>query len=86
MNIREKLLKISIVFLEISAAVSCLGSVIFVAAMVILPAQPGMPGTASKWGIAAVTLFLGVIFSVILYAFAEGLRILTELKEKSGQQ
>jgi hypothetical protein len=52
----------------------------------MLPGEPGMAGSASKWGIAAATLALGVIFSVILYAFAEGLRILTELKEKSGQQ
>jgi len=84
MKIREKLLKGSIVFLEISAAVSCLSTVIFVAAMVILPAEPGMGGTASKWGIAAATLVLGVIFSVVLYALAEGLRILVGLKEKSN--
>ena len=82
MKIKEKLLKIAIVFLEISAAVSGLGTVIFVAAMVILPTEPGMPGSASKWGIAAVTLFLGVIFSVLLYAFAEALRILIAIKEK----
>jgi hypothetical protein len=82
MKIREKLLKISIIFLEISAAVFCLSTVIFVAAMVILPAEPGMAGSVSKWAIAAATLVLGVIFSVALYAFAEGLRILVDLKEK----
>ena len=86
MKIIEKLLKISIVFLEISAAVSCLGTLIFVAAMVILPGEPGMAGSVSKWAIAAATLFLGLIFSVILYAFAEGLRILEELKEKINQR
>ncbi|MDD5223830.1 MAG: hypothetical protein PHE84_07550 [bacterium] len=82
MKIREKLLKISIIFLEISAVVSCLGTVIFVAAMVILPAEPGMAGSASKWGIAAATFVLGLIFSVVLYAFTESLRILIEIKEK----
>ena len=82
MKIREKLLKISIVFLEISAGGGCLFTLIFVAAMVMLPGEPGMAGSASKWGIAAATLVLGVIFSVILYAFAEGLRILMGVKEK----
>lgn len=84
MKIREKLLQISVIFLEISAVVSGLGTMIFVAAMVILPAEPGMAGSASKWGIAAATFVLGLIFSVVLYAFAEGLRILIGLKEKSN--
>ena len=79
---KDRIMAIAIFIFKWFSYFAFFGTVIFVGAMVILPSEPGMGGALSKWGIALMTLAFGILFSLFLYSFSEGLRILTGLDKR----
>lgn len=79
---KGKMVSVSIVVFKISSVLLFFGTLGYVFAMLVIPADPGPAGVLSKWLVSLGTLVLGVLFSLFCYTYADVLKIIASINEK----
>lgn len=79
---KGKIVTASIVIFRISSVLFFFGTLGYVFAMLIIPADPGPAGVLSKWLVSLGTLAVGILFSLFCYTYSDVLKMLAGLDEK----
>jgi len=79
---KGKTVSVSVIVFKVSSVVIFFGTLGYVFAMLVIPADPGPAGVLSKWLVSLGALVMGILFSLFCYTYSEVLKIITRIDER----